>query len=391
MNQVTRRGCRSSSSRTSRRSRATVRSRSPARKSTTASWPTRTCSSKTSAQELDYPAGDQNVYTTYEGKGGVSIGSLWRKLVFSAHYATLRMLLSQTISTHESRILYHRQIQERVKKIAPFITFDRDPYLVIAKAGGLFWIVDGYTTSDRYPYSEPTAELGNYIRNSVKVVVDAYNGTVDFYVVDPRIPRSSAYAKIFPGLFKPLEAMPEDLRAHIRYPQDFLRSRRACTPRTTCKIRRSSTIKRTCSAFRERVQSRPQGREGPRRGDGTRIPTTRSCGCPAKKRRGVRSCFCPLLPTRRDNMRAWLAARSDPPHYGKLIALDFPKAKLVYGPKQIDARIDQDAFISQQLEPVEPARLAGASAAAYSRSPSRNRSSTFSPCTSRRSRAGCPS
>ncbi|MDH3446001.1 MAG: UPF0182 family protein, partial [Deltaproteobacteria bacterium] len=145
----------------------------------------------TKAQELDYPAGDQNVYTTYEGKGGVPVNSFWRKLLFSARYRTLRIALSNDI-TNESRILYYRQIQERVKKIAPFIAFDRDSYLVIGQGGRLFWFIDGYMTSDRYPYSEPAGRMGNYIRNSVKAVVDAYDGTVRFYISDPEDPIISA-------------------------------------------------------------------------------------------------------------------------------------------------------------------------------------------------------
>ena len=141
--------------------------------------------------------------------------------MFSAHHATLRILLSQDL-TAESRILYHRQIHERVKKIAPFITFDRDPFLVIAQGGRLFWIVDGYTTSDRYPYSEPLRRQGkNYIRNTVKAVVDAYHGSVDFYLSDASDPIIQSYGQIFPGLLKPLDAMPEELRSHIRYPQDL--------------------------------------------------------------------------------------------------------------------------------------------------------------------------
>ena len=148
---------------------------------------------RTKSQELDYPAGDQNVYSTYQGKGGVPIGSLWRKLVFAAHHASMRILLSQDL-TSESRILYHQQIQERVKKIAPFITFDRDAYIVIAQGGRLFWIVDGYTNSDRFPYSEPLSRQGtNYVRNSVKAVVDAYNGTVEFYLSDPSGPDYSIF------------------------------------------------------------------------------------------------------------------------------------------------------------------------------------------------------
>ncbi|MFQ5961491.1 MAG: UPF0182 family protein, partial [Candidatus Methylomirabilales bacterium] len=175
---------------------------------------------KTKAQEFDYPSGDQNIYTTYQGRGGVPLRSFWRKLLFSARFATPRIFLSNDI-TGESRILYHRHIKERVNKIAPFLTFDRDAYLVIDESGRLFWIIDAYTTSDRYPYSEPTGRLGNYIRNSVKAVVDAYNGVVSFYISDPEDPVVKAYGKAFPRLFKPLEAMPEDLRAHIRYPQDL--------------------------------------------------------------------------------------------------------------------------------------------------------------------------
>jgi hypothetical protein len=296
---------------------------------------------KTSAQELDYPAGDQNIYTTYEGRGGVSIGSLWRKLVFSAHHTTLRMLLSQDLKP-ESRILFHKQIHERVKKIAPFITFDRDAYVVIAQGGRLFWIIDGYTTSDRYPYSEPLRQRQlNYIRNSVKAVVDAYNGTVDFYLADPNDPLVVAYGNIFPGLFKPLEQMPKDLHAHIRYPQDFfaIQAQMYATyhmqdPQVFYNKEDLLSIPRQSAGKAER-EMEPY------------YTIMRLPGEAEAKEEFV--LLLPFTPNKRDNMRAWLAARSDPPHYGKLVALDFPKAKLVYGPKQIDARIDQDTVISQQL------------------------------------------
>jgi uncharacterized protein len=294
---------------------------------------------KTTARELDYPSGDQNIYTTYEGRGGVTIDSFWRKVLFSAHHATLRILLSEDI-TRQSRILYHRQIQERVKKIAPFITFDRDAYLVIAQGGRLFWMIDGYTTSDRFPYSEPMRRGGkNYIRNSAKIVIDAYNGTVDFYVSDPKDPIILAYAKIFPVLFKSFEAMPEDLRAHIRYPQDLF----------TIQAHMYATYHmQDPQVFynKEDLLSIPRRTiEGTEREMEPYYTIMRLPG-EAKEEFVL---LLPFTPNKRDNMRAWLAARSDPPHYGKLIALDFPKAKLVYGPKQIDARIDQDAFISQQL------------------------------------------
>ncbi|HXG50156.1 MAG TPA: UPF0182 family protein [candidate division Zixibacteria bacterium] len=294
---------------------------------------------KTGARELDYPAGDQNIYTNYEGSGGVPIRSWWRKLLFSARYATLRIALSEDI-TAESRILYHRQIHERVKKIAPFILFDRDAYLVIAQGGRLFWIIDGYTHSDRYPYSEPVQRRGlNYIRNSVKVVIDAYNGSVAFYLSDPADPVVRAYGRIFPGLFRPLNAMPEDLRAHIRYPQDLfaIQARLYATyhmqdPQVFYNKEDLLSIPRRSAANGEREME----------------PYYTIMRLPGESREEF-VLLLPFTPNKRDNMRAWLAARSDPPHYGKLIALDFPKAKLVYGPKQIDARIDQDAFISQQL------------------------------------------
>jgi uncharacterized protein len=305
---------------------------------------------KTKAQELDYPAGDQNIYTAYTGKGGVAVSSLWRKLLFSARYATLRIALSNDI-TRESRILYHRQIQERVKKIAPFITFDRDAYLVIAEGGRLFWIIDGYTTSNRYPYSEPTGRLGNYIRNSVKAVVDAYDGNVSFYLSNPEDPIILAYAKIFPGLLKLLDAMPESLRAHIRYPQDLfaVQARIYATyhmqdPQVFYNKEDLLSIPLQAGEQQDPDIGRMMGRVTEREID----PYYTIMRLPDEKKEEF-VLLLPFTPNKKDNMRAWLAARSDPPHYGKLIALDFPKAKLVYGPKQIDARIDQDASISQQL------------------------------------------
>jgi uncharacterized membrane protein (UPF0182 family) len=294
---------------------------------------------KSGARELDYPAGDQNIYTQYSGSGGVSIGSLWRKLIFSAHFATLRIALSEDV-VQESRILYQRQIQERVKKVAPFVTFDRDAYMVIAQGGRLFWMIDGYTTSDRLPYSAPIRRQGtNYIRNSVKAVVDAYNGTVDFYMSDSEDPIVQSYQKIFPELFKPLEQMPDDLRAHIRYPEDLfaIQAQMYATyhmrdPQVFYNKEDLLSIPRQTVSGTEREMA----------------PYYTIMRLPGETKEEF-VLLLPFTPNNRDNMRAWLAARSDPPHYGKLIALDFPKAKLVYGPKQIDARIEQDAFISQQL------------------------------------------
>ena len=293
---------------------------------------------KTLAQELDYPAGDRNIYTTYQGEGGVPLRSFWRKLLYSARFATLRISLSNDI-TPESRILYYRKIQNRVQKLAPFLVFDEDPYLVVTPEGRLFWIIDGYTTSERYPYSEPTDGVGNYIRNSVKTVVDAYNGTVDFHVSDPDDPVVKAYAKGFPGLFKPLEAMPDALRSHVRYPQDLFKVQARMYATYHMQDPQVFYNKEDLLSIPIRTVDE-QERE--------MEPYYTIMRLPGEAREEF-VLLLPFTPNNRDNMRAWLAARSDGAHYGKLLALNFPKAKLIYGPKQVDARIDQDAYISQQL------------------------------------------
>jgi uncharacterized membrane protein (UPF0182 family) len=248
-------------------------------------------------------------------------------------------VLSQDL-TGESRILYHRKIQDRVKRIAPFITFDRDAYLVIRQGGTLSWIIDGYTTSERYPYSEPVRRQGpNYIRNPVKAVVDAYDGTVDYYLADPTDPIIQSFSRIFPGLIKSLDKMPDDLRAHIRYPQDMFAIQ--------AHIYATYHVQDPQVFFnKEDILSIPRMRSDGREGDMESYYTIMRLPGESKEEFVL---LLPFTPNRRDNMRAWLAARSDGPHYGKLTALEFPKAKLVYGPKQIDARIDQDTVISQQI------------------------------------------
>jgi uncharacterized membrane protein (UPF0182 family) len=293
---------------------------------------------KMRAPELNYPEGDQNVYTTYSGTGGVGIGSLWRRIVFAARFAEIKILLSDDF-TPGSRILYHRQVAERVRKIAPFLRVDRDPYPVITTAGRIVWLVDAYTTTDHFPYSHPTAGVGNYIRNPVKVTVDAYDGTVAFYVVEPDEPLIAAYARAFPGLFRPLSAMPEDLRAHIRYPQDLF----GIQARMYAQFH---MLDPQVFYNKEDLWTVPVRKT--ERGDKEMEPYYTIMRLPAEKREEF-ILLLPFTPVRRDNMIAWLAARSDPPDYGKLVLFEFPKGKLVFGPRQVEARIDQDAFISQQL------------------------------------------
>ena len=293
---------------------------------------------RTRSQELDYPRGDQNVYTRYQGRGGIPISSWARRLAFAARFGEPKIILSDDL-TPESRILMYRTVTPRIQRIAPFFSFDRDPYLVITDDGRLVWMLDGYTTTDRYPYSDPVRGMGNYIRNSVKVTVDAYHGTVTFYLADPSDPLVRTYARGFPGLLKPLETMPEDLKRHIRYPEDFfaIQARKYAT---------YHMLDPQVFYNREDLWAVPRRTVEGRERDMEPYYTIMRLPHESKEEFILLTLF---NPSRRDNMIGWLAARSDPPNYGRLIAYNFPKQKLVYGPRQIDARIDQDPVISQQL------------------------------------------
>ncbi len=293
---------------------------------------------RTRSQELDYPQGDQNVYTRYDGKGGVLISSWLRRLAFAARFGEPKIILSDDL-TPESRVLMYRSVRARVERIAPFFRFDADPYLVVTGDGRLVWLLDGYTTTDRYPYSDPVRGVGNYVRNAVKASIDAYDGSVAFYIADPDDPIVRVYAGAFPGLLRSLEAMPEDLRGHLRYPADFfaIQARKYATyhmqdPQVFYNREDLWAIPRRVIDGREREME----------------PYYTIMRLPGEKREEF-ILLTLFNPARRDNMIAWLAARSDPPSYGRLIVYNFPKQKLVYGPRQIDARIDQDPVISQQL------------------------------------------
>ncbi len=293
---------------------------------------------RTRSHELDYPAGDQNVYAEYRGQGGIPLASWLRKLAFAARFGEIKILLSDDL-TPSSRIMIYRSVAERVGKIAPFFKLDRDPYIVVTDGGRLVWMLDGYTTTDRYPYSDPVRGVGNYIRNSVKVTVDAYDGRVAFYLADPTDPLVQVYARAFPGLLQPLDRLPADLRRHIRYPEDFftIQARKYATyhmedPQVFYNKEDLWAVPRRSVEGREREME----------------PYYTIMRLPGEAREEF-ILLTLFNPARRDNMIAWLAARSDPPHYGRLVVYNFPKQKLVYGPRQIDARIDQDPVISQQL------------------------------------------
>jgi hypothetical protein len=292
---------------------------------------------RTQAKEFHYPKGDDNVYSTYDGRGGVPIGTFWRRLLFAIRFGSTDIVLTEQ-ATPESRILFHRRLSERIREIAPFLTYDSDPYPVIANER-LFWIQDAYTITGNYPYSSRASGGVNYIRNAVKVVVDAYHGDTTFYLADPKDPIALTLGRIFPGLLKSIDQMPEDLRAHLRYPEDIF----------TLQTAMYSTYHMTNPAVFYNKE------------DQWEVPTIDGEGRPAQMRPyytimrlpGERDAefiqMLPFTPRRKDNLAAWMVARSDGEHYGKLFVFPFPKQKVVYGPRQIVARVNQDQVISPQI------------------------------------------
>jgi uncharacterized membrane protein (UPF0182 family) len=314
----------------------------------------------TRVRELDFPRGNENVYNTYDGTGGISIGAYWRRWLFSAYLKDWQMVFTRNFLP-QTRLLFRRNINDRIRRIAPFLQYDRDPYLVVANADPnnpqnsaanppnyLYWIIDAYTTSDLYPYSAPTPALSNtdnqrawnYIRNSVKVVVDAYNGSMAFYVADPTDPMIQTWTAVFPNLFKPLSAMPLALKSHIRYPIDLfvIQTERLLAYHMT-----------DPQVFynREDLWQIPTETYG---GEQklvepyyliTKLPTLQA---------GEEFIqLLPFTPNQRNNLIAWLAARSDGRNYGKSLLYVFPKERLIFGPAQVEARINQEPAISERI------------------------------------------
>jgi uncharacterized membrane protein (UPF0182 family) len=294
----------------------------------------------TQEKEFDYPKGDKNIYATYAGKGGVQISSFWRRLAFAIKFSDLQVLLTRYI-TPQSRIMFNRNIHSRVATIAPFLRYDRDPYLIISE-GRLLWIQDAYTITDLYPYSDPTGSgfnKFNYIRNSAKVVVDAYNGDVSFYIVDEKDPIIQTYKKIYPKLFKSFAQMPENIKEHLRYPYDLfmIQSKKYATFHM-----------QDAEVFYNREDLWNVPREIYISSEQPMDAYYVIMKLPEEKKEEF-LLMLPFTPNNKDNMIAWLAGRSDMPNYGKLIVYKFSKEKLVYGPMQIEARIDQQTEISQQF------------------------------------------
>lgn len=300
----------------------------------------------TKVRELDYPSGSDNSYNTYDGRGGINIGTAWRRWLFAKYLRDWQMLLTRDFLP-ETKVLFRRNIRRRIQAIAPFLKYDSDPYLVVANANlgdtkeqnYLYWIVDAYTTSDRYPYSDTGSEGINYIRNSVKVVIDAYHGSVNFYVAAPKDPIIATWQSIFPQLFKPLSAMPVNLRNHIRYPVDFfkIQSERLMTYHMT-----------DPQVFynREDLWQIPNEIYG---SEARPVEPYYLITCLPTVPFEEFILLLPYTPKQRTNLIAWFAARSDGNNYGKLLLYIFPKERLIYGTEQIEARINQDPVISQQI------------------------------------------
>lgn len=319
---------------------------------------------KTTEKEFDYPKGDENIYCFYQGRGGVALGSWLRKFAFAWRFDGIRVLLAKHLKP-ESRVMFYRQIPERVKNIAPFLWYDQDPYIVIDENGRQWWIQDAYTVSENYPYSEPTTWLVeeklygvggkeeyryptlNYIRNSVKVTIDPYNGQVDFYVFDQADPIIQTYQNIFPALFKPREEMPKDLQKHIRYPEDFFFIQ---AKMYGVYHMESPTV------FYNREDQWEFANETYISNRQPVSPYYVILRLPGEKREEfiLMVPFTPYTPPekekeRKDNMIAWMAARCDGEQYGKTLVYKFGKEEMIAGPMQIESWIDQNTEMSEKL------------------------------------------
>ncbi|MBQ2312353.1 MAG: UPF0182 family protein, partial [Firmicutes bacterium] len=293
---------------------------------------------KTGETEFDYPSGDSNVYTTYEGTGGIKMG-LASRILFSIREKSLKMLVSTNI-THDSRILIYRNIMERVRKIAPFLTYDDDPYVVTVD-GGIYWIVDAYTQSTLYPYSEPYDKKydTNYVRNSVKIIIDAYNGNVDFYIVDQEDPIVQTLAKIYPKLFKSMDQMPQSFRAHLQYPNALFNIQAG----VYAKYHMTDV-----AVFYQKEDAWQISKNIYDQSETTMTANFFIMKLPGEKDTEFVSSVS-YTPAGKNNLTGILVARSDGDHYGDIVLYQMPKGKLIYGPLQVEAKIDQDPEISKEF------------------------------------------
>jgi len=294
---------------------------------------------RTEAREFDYPVGDQNEYTHYEGDGGVPVGGWLKRLFWAFRFKSMSILLNTDVHP-ESRIMLYRRVLDRLQRIAPFLLFDQDPYIVLSE-GKLYWICDAYTRTAYYPYSQPMDNFGNYVRNSVKAIVDAYDGTVDFYVAEPDDPIIRSYQKIFPDTFKPLDEMSADLRRHIR------------VPKTLFEIQAQIYAKYHMTdpqIFYQNEDLWEFPKETYQQDERVMEPYHNIMRLPGEAREQEEFVLMlPFTPQGKHVLRAWMCARNDGDQYGKLLVYNFPKGGQVDGPYQIEARISQNEQIREQL------------------------------------------
>jgi len=292
---------------------------------------------RTKQREFDHPSGEENVYKEYQGTGGVPVRNLLRRLLLAVRFGSSKILFSQDI-TSDSRVLYYRDIAIRAAKALPFLRFDRDPYLVVTADGALRWLLDGYTTSDGYPYAQRLGDGTSYMRNSVKLVIDAYDGSLTAYVSAPQDPLIRTWARIFPGIFVPLDSMPADLRAHIRYPDELYRIQ--ATLYTTYHMDAPEDFYHREDQWQIPVVTEASQAVPFMRHIVMRLP---------EEAKAEFIYMVPFTPRGKDNLAAWMVARSDGDAYGKLRVYRLSRQSLVFGPVQIENRINQDTEISRQV------------------------------------------
>jgi len=302
----------------------------------------------TQQNEFDYPQGDTNTYTTYQGTGGIRIGNRLRRMLLGWAIGDLSKLPFSNDVTNDSRVLINRNIRDIVNGVAPFLTYDKDAYVVVSNEGRLFWILDAFTESDYFPYSTHHDVAGNslnYIRNSVKVVIDAYNGTANFYVFDNQDPIINAYGRVFPNLFKDASQMPADLRAHVRYPETLVRAQGEVYSLYHTQNPKVFFQREDIWSFAQQNTVTSEGKKETVPID----PYYVMMQLPGEEQKNEFVIILPFTPSSRNNMIGWMAGRSDGENYGKLLVYNFPKSRLIDGPVQIEARIDQNAQLSAQF------------------------------------------
>ena len=303
---------------------------------------------KTQQKEFDYPQGDSNTYTTYEGTGGIRIGNRLRRMILAWGIGDLARLPFADAVTSESRVLINRNIREIVNGVAPFLTYDKDAYIVVSNEGRLFWMLDAFTESDYFPYSTHHDVAGNslnYIRNSVKVVIDAYSGTVRFYVFDKQDPIIAAYRRVFPNLFLDAEQMPADLRAHVRYPETLVRAQAEMYSLYHTQNPKVFFQREDVWSIAQQISITADGEKKSTAID----PYYVMMKLPGEQQKNEFVIILPFTPGSRNNMIGWMAGRSDGENYGRLLVYNFPKSRLIDGPVQIESRIDQNAQLSAQF------------------------------------------